>query len=247
MATILFSDGSRNGDRGRVRGIDQFTLLLEKRSVATSEEPTKGTSMTYPPPPNDPQQPSYPPGAYTQQQPPPKKRRKWPWFLLAFVVIIVIIAVSTTLGGDNRNGQVTSTGEGDASAVEQESGATPIGSTVEIEEGGARFSATVQDLVPATPSEFGLPAQGELYQVTVVLEGIEGTANVNPLYLTARAADGTSYSAALGAIDGQLAATELPSGDVIRGAVAFDVTGPPIASIRYEGALGQQRASWTVE
>lgn len=122
----------------------------------------------------------------------------------------------------------------------------PIGSTQEIVDGNTTTRVTVEGLVPAQPSQFGLPAAGELQQVTVTLEGIEGTTNVNPLYFTARAADGTSYDSALGATDGQLMAGTVAAGDIIKGIVAFDVTGGPIASIRYNGALMDELASWVV-
>lgn len=205
------------------------------------------TLMTQPPqPPPGYQQPyPVPPGGAQQ---PPKKRKKWPWILGALVVIVIIAAVAGG-GGDDDTGRVISTSGGAPTAQDapENDVPNPIGSTIEIEDSGARFTVTVDNLTPATPSEFAMPNQGELYQVTVTIQGIEGTANVNPLYVTARAADGTNYPAALGTVDDQLAATTVPAGDVIRGTVAFDVTGPPIASVRYEGALGQQRASWVVQ
>lgn len=122
-----------------------------------------------------------------------------------------------------------------------------VGQTQEISAGGKTLNVTVADLVPATPSQFAMPVKGELFQATVTIQGIEGTMPVNPMYVSARATDGTSYKSALGTIDGQLDATDVSAGDTIKGNVAFDVTGAPIASIRYEGPLGDQLASWSVQ
>lgn len=120
----------------------------------------------------------------------------------------------------------------------------PIGATQEVVDSGATTRVTVESLSPATGSEYGLPASGELQQITVTLEGVDGMTNVNPLYFTARASDGTAYSAALASVDGQLPAGTVSAGDRIKGVVAFDVTGPPITSIRYNGPLGEELARW---
>lgn len=128
-----------------------------------------------------------------------------------------------------------------------ENSATPpvqIGATQEVVYADVTTSVTVEDLTPAQPSKYGIPADGDLQQITATLEGVDGTTDVNPLYFTARAADGTSYDAALGTVDDQLSTATLTAGDILKGVVAFDVTGPPIASIRYNGALGNELAKW---
>lgn len=124
--------------------------------------------------------------------------------------------------------------------------ATPLGSTVQIEDGGTTYAVTVENFEPAVPFEYGLPATGQLMQVEVTIQGIAGSTNINPLYVSARAADGTSYDAAIGTTDGQLSVTTLGAGDVIKGSVPFDVTGSPIATIRWSGPLLDNLATWTV-
>lgn len=130
-------------------------------------------------------------------------------------------------------------GAGDAKAV--------VGQTQEISTSGKKLNVTVSDLITATPSQYAMPVKGSLHQVTVTIQGVEGSMPVNPMYVSARAADGTSYKSALGAIDGQLDSTDISAGDTIKGNVAFDVTGDPIATIRYEDPLGKQLASWSVQ
>jgi hypothetical protein len=194
------------------------------------------------------QQPGQPYPNQNQQPPvqPPKKRKKWPWILLAVVVVAIIAAVAG--GGSDDEATVLSTsGVPSVEAQAPEAPPNPIGATLQIEDGSVTTAVTVADLIPSSGSQYGLPTQGELHQVTVTLQGVEGTTNVNPLYFSARAADGTTYDAALGSVDGQLNAGELTAGDIVKGVVGFDVTGAPIQSIRYEGPLGDSLGSWVVQ
>lgn len=132
----------------------------------------------------------------------------------------------------------------ETASQEPAAASSPIGATQEVVGTSATTRVTVADLTTARASQYGLPATGQLQQITVVMEGVTGTTNVNPLYFTARAADGTAYEAALGTVDGQLSTATVTAGDILKGVVAFDVTGPPIASIRYNGALGDELAKW---
>lgn len=169
----------------------------------------------------------------------------------AGVMLAAMAAAAMVLTGcsstENSSKVVATTGGAAADAGGSDAPVdNPIGSTQEIVDDSTTTRVTVETLEPAQAAQYGMPAKGELWQVTTTLQGVEGTTNVNPLYFTARAADGTSYPAALGATDGQLQTGTVAAGDVIKGLVAFDVTGGPIASIRYNGALMDELASWKV-
>ena len=57
------------------------------------------------------------------------------------------------------------------------------------------------------------------------MPGVKSSANVNPLWFSARAGDGTTCKAALGAVDGQIKAGEPATGAIVNGSLGFDVTG----------------------
>ena len=167
--------------------------------------------------------------------------------------MVVMVPLAAVLIGCSERVAGTAESEPSASATMQseaddEAQSVPIGASQNVADGRRVVTrVTVESLVPATPTQFGLSPAGDLQQISVTLEGLKGTTNVNPLYFTARAADGTTYQAALASVDGQLPAGTVSVGDRIRGIVAFDVTGPPIASIRYNGALGEELARWDGE
>ncbi len=152
-------------------------------------------------------------------------------------------------GGDNNNATVISTSGVPSVGAEAPAAAAPnpIGATLQVENGPTTVAITIADLVPSAGAQYGLPTQGELYQVTVTMQGVKGNTMVNPLYFSARAADGTTYDAALGAVDGQISTSQLAAGDIVKGVVGFDVTGAPIQSIRYEGPLGENLGTWVVQ
>ncbi|OAK51427.1 DUF1942 domain-containing protein [Rhodococcoides kyotonense] len=163
------------------------------------------------------------------------------WLLVPAITALVLTGCGSTSGVPTAERSGTST---DATTARPTDATVPIGAAQDVTDDDVTTRITVQTLAPAQGSKYGLPAAGELHQITVTVEGVRGTTNVNPLYFTARAADGTSYDAALGTVDGQLPTGTVTSGDILKGVVAFDVTGPPIASIRYNGALGDELAKW---
>ncbi|MDJ0361849.1 DUF1942 domain-containing protein [Rhodococcus sp. H29-C3] len=162
------------------------------------------------------------------------------WLLAPAIAALVLTGCSSTNGTPTAEGTTSNI----ASATQPDDIAVQIGTAQDITDNDVTTRVTVENLTSAHGSKYGLPATGDLQQITVTLEGIRGTTNANPLYFTARAADGTSYDTALGTVDGQLSTATVTSGDVLKGVVAFDVTGPPIASIRYNGALGDELAKW---
>lgn len=162
------------------------------------------------------------------------------WLLVPAIAALVLTGCTSTNGVPTAENSTRT----EVPTAPPTDAAVPIGAAQDVTDGAVTTRVTVENLNPALGSKYGLPAAGELQQITVTLEGIRGTTNVNPLYFTARAADGTSYDAALGTVDGQLSTATVTSGDLLKGVVAFDVTGPPIASIRYNGALGDELAKW---
>lgn len=175
-------------------------------------------------------------------------RRAGLWIVVPSIAVMVLAGCS---GTDSSSTVVATTGgvaNADSAAGEAPGAVSnPIGATQEIVDGNVTTRVTVENLVPGQASEYGMSATGDLQQVTVTIQGVEGTTNVNPLYFTARAADGTSYDAALASVDGELTTATVAAGDVLKGVVAFDVTGAPIASIRYNGALMDELAQWVVQ
>lgn len=164
------------------------------------------------------------------------------WMLAPTLVAFALAGCGTTDGNPTAAVATVAPSTEQAPVTEQ---SVPIGGTQEVVDGRVTTRVTVDSLVPARASQYGLSTSGQLQQVTVILEGVAGTTNVNPLYFSARAADGTSYDPELGALDGQLTTGTVTAGDLLKGVVAFDVTGPPIASIRYNDALGDELAKWT--
>ncbi|WP_420855191.1 hypothetical protein [Rhodococcus koreensis] len=78
------------------------------------------------------------------------------------------------------------------------------------------------------------------------MPGVKSCANVNPLWFSARAGDGTTCKAALGAVDGQIKAGEPATGAIVKGSLGFDVTGGLFMSIRYDSPLGERLGTWTI-
>ncbi|MDV7198951.1 DUF1942 domain-containing protein [Rhodococcus kroppenstedtii] len=163
--------------------------------------------------------------------------------VLAFLAVAVTGCGHVVDESDGGGRVGTATGRQTAAVAPLED-AAPFGATQIVDDGGVRTRVTVEGLSPAQPSVYGFPVAGDLQQITVTVEVVDGATSVNPLYFTARASDGTAYGAALGTVDGQLLAETVSAGDRIKGVVAFDVTGPPITSIRYSSALGEELARW---
>ncbi|GAA3025526.1 hypothetical protein GCM10010528_04290 [Gordonia defluvii] len=86
---------------------------------------------------------------------------------------------------------------------------------------------------------------GSTFSFTATITATRGSLAVNPLYWSAKAADGTMYSSP-DYSSTTLGSGSLPAGERARGTVAFDIDGPRPTLIAYEGALGDRLATWSI-
>ena len=116
--------------------------------------------------------------------------------VLAFLAVAVTGCGHVVDESDGGGRVGTATGRQTAAVAPLED-AVPVGATQIVDDGGVRTRVTVEGLSPAQPSVYGFPVAGELQQITVTVEVVDGATSVNPLYFTARASDCTAYGAAL--------------------------------------------------
>lgn len=123
-----------------------------------------------------------------------------------------------------------------------------IGSTLQVTDGDNVAAYTVSNLRLGAPSQYadyGVKPTGTIYTVDVTVQTQAGVTSVNALYFNARSADGTNFGAWTGTAERQIALTQLPQGQKLRGTVDFDTTAP-IAQVILSGPLGEQLGLWTV-
>ena len=121
-----------------------------------------------------------------------------------------------------------------------------FGDTVRIKsDDGNVYRVTVAAPKIAKPSEFTTLGNKKLYASQVTIVGITGTTTVNPLYFKAQNSEGDSYDSALGDVDNQIDAGDVPAGSKSRGMVAFEVPpGQTITSISITDAILDTAATW---
>ncbi|GAA2418557.1 DUF1942 domain-containing protein [Mycolicibacterium llatzerense] len=123
-----------------------------------------------------------------------------------------------------------------------------LGSTLQVTKGDNIAAYTVSNLRMGAPSQYadyGVKPTGTIYTVDVTVQTQVGVTSVNALYFNARSADGTNFGAWTGTSERQIALTQLPQGQKLRGTVDFDTTAP-ITQIVLSGPLGEQLGLWTV-
>ncbi|MGC4935957.1 DUF1942 domain-containing protein [Gordonia sp. DT30] len=82
---------------------------------------------------------------------------------------------------------------------------------------------------------------------TVVIQATRGEIPVNPLYLVAKANDGTTYDDVVYDDDATtLHASDLAAGDKVKGTVTLKVNGPDPTTLIYEAPLGETLAKWSI-
>ncbi len=166
--------------------------------------------------------------------------------LIAITATALAIAPLAACSTSDSTSKVVATSGVPDNGGEPAADAARIGATLEIVDGDNKAQVTIADLAPTTPSQFASPS-GELYSIDITVQALEGKVNVNPLYFTAKTADGTTLTADLIGVDDQITVTELPAGQKVRGLVAFDVpVGKPITQIVFTGPLGEQLGIWNV-
>jgi hypothetical protein len=168
---------------------------------------------------------------------------------LAWAVVTVIIGstgVACVMPDKSTSHVIATSGVPNVSAAPPSQPPAALGATLEVTtENGTKAAYTVSSLRPAVANEF-TQVKGKLYSINVTVQAEAGTVAVNPLYFSGSTEDGTHLDAELGAVDNQLAATDLPQGQKTSGQVAFDVpSGKNITQITLSGPLGSQQGLWS--
>lgn len=192
-----------------------------------------------------------------QAQPEAKPKRPF-WkkkrFIIpaALLLLIIIISSLSRGGGDPQPAAQETATTSPAAPPTTEAPAAPseagIGTPVSVDFGGgnaAKITIVGATYGTAGVSQFaGAPDNGGYLVLDVLWEAEKGTTNVNPLYFTAKSAEGRAGEPALGA-EGQLGSGEVPAGDKMRGNVAIDV-GPGPWTVTVTGTLLSEAARWTI-
>ncbi len=117
------------------------------------------------------------------------------------------------------------------SIIDSRPPAMPLGTSLKVQNNiygqTSAYTVTVSDLVAATTrySEFLPPDNGEYVSVKVEITCDAGKYNVNPLAFQLVTADGIAHEVTYSAIEDELDAAELTTGEKTVGRVAFDI--PP--------------------
>lgn len=180
--------------------------------------------------------------------PPVPKRKRIGLFIVGGLLLVIILAVALSGGDDDGATRTADLPKPTATIVPSLASQEPIappastdappptkvptathevrelhlGDVVELD-GYALCAVSVAD--PATPGMFYTAETGKkLVGVELILANLTGeTLSVNSLYATLLDADGFSYEAELGGIDGQIATITLSVGEKARGWVSFTV------------------------
>ncbi len=122
---------------------------------------------------------------------------------------------------------------------------TLVALTVPVTQARAESSRYISDDDSAgyvDVSDIGL--NRSVFSFTATIAATRGSVRVNPLYWSAKAADGTMYTTP-DYSNTTLRSGNLPAGERARGTVAFEIDGPRPTLIALEGVLGERLATWT--
>lgn len=164
--------------------------------------------------------------------------------------VLIVAAASAALsgcGGPIKTAVPATSGTPQVSAAPVPQSAL-LGSTLQVTDGDNIAAYTVSNLRLGAPSQYadyGIKPTGTVYTIDVTVQTQSGVASINPQYFNARSADGTNFGAWLATTERQIALTDLPQGQKLRGTVDFDTTAP-ITQIVLSGPLGEQLGLWTV-
>lgn len=130
-------------------------------------------------------------------------------------------------------------------SVAQAVQAGPFGTTLTVTESGATASYTVSNLSPVPLDAQIVPPRGTMYAVDVVIDAQAGTTAYNGFYFVAKAADGSSFPPAVGAVKPDVDSGELAAGQSLSAHVAFDVPeGQAITRVVLRDPKGNAVAVW---
>jgi hypothetical protein len=162
-------------------------------------------------------------------------------------VIIGSTGVACAMPDQSSSNVIATSGVPSVSAAPTPQAAA-LGATIEVTtQAGTKAAYTISNFRPATPVNAYFPVKGTLYSVDITIQGEAATVPVNPTYFSASTKDATHVDVLFGAVDNQLAVSELPPGQHVSGQVAFDVpTGMTIAQILLSGPLSSEQAVWSV-
>ncbi|WP_161925557.1 DUF1942 domain-containing protein [Gordonia crocea] len=107
-----------------------------------------------------------------------------------------------------------------------------------------RFISNYEDAGHVDISDIGM--SGSIFSFVATITTSRGSLPVNPLYWSAKAADGTMYTSP-NFSNTTLGTGSLPAGERARGVVAFEITGPRPTLVSYEGVFGDRLATWTIK
>jgi len=149
------------------------------------------------------------------------------------VVILGLLLAGCTLPGtastDRTTARITTSASTSMSAQSAASGSignvgTAQSFSVDTSGPAAKGTVTVEAIQRAKSGSFEQPKSADGFLVlTVAITADAGQIPVNPLDWTVRDSSGFTYQAALGSVDPQLEANDIPVGITARGLVSFDV------------------------
>ncbi|MGV0837469.1 DUF1942 domain-containing protein [Mycolicibacterium thermoresistibile] len=143
---------------------------------------------------------------------------------------LLAAAVGLAFGGAGTAAGQPSTAEFDA--------------TQELHDGGVTIAYTLEELEPSDDTVGNVALQGQLWEVSVTVEAVDGAVTPVIPFFNARAADGQNYRALFGAVGEEaLSGATLDPGEQTEGNIYFDVTGAPPTAVVYNDAV-QDRLSW---
>jgi hypothetical protein len=123
-----------------------------------------------------------------------------------------------------------------------------LGSPVTVTQMSGTGEVTISSATwgPTNGSSFGEPENGGYLVLDLVWEGVEGTSNVNPLYISVFDADGTEGAYDIFG-DATLLSGDVAPGESIEGTISFDIGESDSYTVVIKDELMQDVASITVQ
>jgi hypothetical protein len=166
---------------------------------------------------------------------------------LAFsVAAIVMLSLGAAACVPRPPGTVIATsGVPSVSAAPPPQQKAAIGATLEVVTDTGTAAYTVANLQPTAGADYW-PVKGTLYSVDVTIQTQSGNTTYNVNYFNARTEDGSNLLPEVGSVEPGLPYGDLPQGQKVAGAVAFDVpSGKAIVQIVLTDPLGRQAGLWS--
>lgn len=200
--------------------------------------------------PVEPSAQQFPAAQFPPAQPPKKKGGKAKWIVLAVIAIIVIAVVSTKGGTSNSqqpaNGGTVPLASSPGASAPAAPGA--VGQAVAVSWGSSgKANVTVNEAKAWPGDQYVPPKNGTYVALDVTIEATAGKVSYNPLYWSARDADGHEYNFGVFAPEPTLKSGELAAGEKVRGWIAFDVPKGSALTVFLDDVLSGHVATWSVK